>query len=552
MLTVVKHKLLAVAALFLLVSSATAEETVNLDVVHRIRQEALQNSKVMDHLFQLTEVTGPRLTNSPGFFKAADWVTKQLRDWGIEAHQESWGPFGRGWAYTRFSAQMVEPATTLMIGVPMAWTPGTKGKVTGEVMVASMQNNADLERYRGRLKDKIVFMGEGRDIALNVTPASSRYTDQELAQIALAAPGRGGRGGRGGPPGTTAVNAGRGRGGAQDGNAGGNNAGGGGQAFTNRLNQFLVEEGVAVVVRNGAAGSEAGLVFAQSGGSRDGTAPSPPPTAILATEHYNRVLRLLDAGTPVKMEFEIEAQFFDQRTDSVNVIGEISGTRKRDEVVMIGAHLDSWHGGTGATDNAAGSAVMIEVMRILKELKLPLDRTVRIALWSGEEQGLLGSRAYVKEHFADRADMKVKPEHAKLSGYFNVDNGSGKIRGVYLQGNDAMRPVFEAWLKPFADMGATTVSVRDTGGTDHQSFDDVGLPGFQFIQDRLDYFTRTHHSNMDVYDRVQRDDMQQMAAIVASFVYNAATRPDLLPREPLPPPVPGRGGRGGNTAEPTN
>jgi Zn-dependent M28 family amino/carboxypeptidase len=246
-----------------------------------------------------------------------------------------------------------------------------------------------------------------------------------------------------------------------------------------------------------------------------------------------------------KMELEIDAQFFDDRTDSVNVIGEIPGGAKRDEVVMIGAHLDSWQGGTGATDNAAGSAVMLEVMRILKELKLPMDRTVRIGLWSGEEQGLLGSRAYVKEHFADTADMKVKPEHAKLSGYFNVDNGSGKIRGVYLQGNDRMRPIFEAWLKPFTDMGATTVSIRDTTGTDHQSYDAVGLPGFQFIQDRLDYFTRTHHSNMDVYDRVQRDDLQQMAAIVASFVYNAATRPELLPREPLPPAVPGRGGRGG-------
>jgi len=316
----------------------------------------------------------------------------------------------------------------------------------------------------------------------------------------------------------------------------------------NRLNQFLVEEGVAVVVRNGGDGSEGGTVFTLVNGPRDAATPLPPPTAILATEHYNRVLRLLDAGVAVKMEFEIEAQFFDDRTDSINVIGEIPGGSKRDEVVMIGAHLDSWHGGTGATDNAAGSAVMIEVMRILHDLKLPMDRTVRIALWGGEEEGLLGSRAYIKEHFADRADMKVKSEHAKLSGYFNVDNGTGKIRGVYLQGNDRMRPIFEAWLRPFADMGATTISIRDAtpGGTDHQSFDEVGLPGFQFIQDWLDYFTRTHHSNMDVYDRVQRDDLQQMAAIVSSFVYNAATRPEMLPREPLPPPVPARGGRGGN------
>jgi Zn-dependent M28 family amino/carboxypeptidase len=240
----------------------------------------------------------------------------------------------------------------------------------------------------------------------------------------------------------------------------------------------------------------------------------------------------------VKLEFNVEARFIDDRMDSVNVIGEIPGGRKRDEVVMIGAHLDSWHSGTGATDNAAGSAVMIEVMRILKTLNLRLDRTVRLALWSGEEQGILGSRAYVTQHFAAREDMKLKPEHAKLAGYFNVDNGSGKIRGVYLQGNDAMRPIFQAWLKPFEDLGATTISIRNTGGTDHLSFDAVGLPGFQFIQDPLEYDSRTHHSNMDVYDRVQRADMTQMAAIVASFVYDAANRDELLPRKPLPKPQP--------------
>jgi Zn-dependent M28 family amino/carboxypeptidase len=254
------------------------------------------------------------------------------------------------------------------------------------------------------------------------------------------------------------------------------------------------------------------------------------------------------------MQFDIQAKFLDDRTDSVNVIGEIPGGRKRDEVVMIGAHLDSWQGGTGATDNAAGSAVMMEVMRILKTLNLPLDRTVRLALWSGEEQGLLGSKAYVKEHFANVEDMKLKPEHSKLAGYFNVDNGSGKIRGVYLQGNDAMRPVFEAWFKPFQDLGASTISIRNTGGTDHQSFDAVGLPGFQFIQDPLEYNALTHHSNMDVYDRVQRDDMAQMAAIVTSFVYNAANREQILPRKPLPKAQPpqGRGGPGPGGAPATN
>ncbi len=526
----------ALAALTLAAVAVSAEETVNLDAVHRIRQEAFQNSRVMNHVFQLTDVSGARLTNSPGFFKAADWAAKQLQEWGLEVHQEKWGPFGRGWAYTRFSAHMLEPAPAPFIGAPLAWTPGTNGKVTGEVMVANMQNDGDLERYRGRLKGKIVFLGAGRELVLNTAPVGTRYSDQELAQIAQAAPGRGGRGGRGGPPGTAALNAGRGRGAPP---AGTGNPNAGGQNFTNRLNEFLVREGVAVVVRNGETGSEGGALFVRSGGPRETNAPLPPPGIALATEHYNRVLRLLDANIPVKMEIEVEAQFFDP-TDSVNVIADLPGTSKRDEVVMIGAHLDSWHAGTGATDNAAGSAVVMEVMRILKQRKLPMDRTVRMALWGGEEQGYLGSRAYVKEHFADRTNMQLKPEHGKLSGYFNVDHGSGKIRGVYLQGNDAMRPVFEAWLKPVADLGASTVSIRDTNGTDHQAFDEVGLPGFQFIQDWLDYNTRTHHSNMDVYDRVQREDLQQIAAVVATFVYHAATRPDLLPREPLPPPAPGR------------
>lgn len=549
------HRPFAALALFALAASLTAQapgraEPVDLDVVHRIRQEAMQNSKVMDHLFQLTDVTGHRLTNSPGYFAAANWVEKQLKEWGIEARQEKWGPYGRGWTFNHFSAEMIEPAYATLIGVPLAWTPGTNGKVSGEAMVASLQNDADLERYKGKLLGKIVLMGAGRDLVPPTVAAATRFSDQELQQLATAGPGRGGRG----APGTAALNAGRGsdgRGGAA--NATGTPPAGGANQFTNRLNKFLTEEGVLVAVRIGNNPSEAGNVFAQGGGSRNASDPAAPPIVALTPEHYNRILRLLDAKIPVKLEFDISTQFFDERTDSVNVIGEIPGKTKPDEVVMIGAHLDSWHGGTGATDNAAGSAVMIEVMRILKQLNLPMDRTVRLGLWSGEEQGLLGSRAYVDEHFSKR-DMKVTEAHGKFAGYFNVDNGTGKIRGVYLQSNDAMRPIFEAWFKPFADLGASTISIRNTGGTDHQSFDAVGLPGFQFIQDRVDYNTRTHHSNMDVYDRVQADDLQQMAAIVASFVYNTATREQLLPRKPLPPPAPAPppgGGRGGSgTPEP--
>ena len=526
-------------------------ERVDLNAIHKIREEALQNSKVMDHVFQLTDVYGPRLTNSPGFFAAADWVVKQLKDWGIEGHQEKWGPFGQGWTYTHFSANLIEPQYAPLIGFPLAWSPGTNGAVTGEAMVANIAAETDFDRYKGKLKGKILFMGVGREMTMITTSLGQRYTDDELAKLSIAADG----GGRGGAPGTAALGDGRGGRGGRGGEGGPGGQPGGPNAqqqLRNRINQFLKDEGVAVVVRLGGGQSSGGTVFGQDAGSRDPKDPIPPPSVVLTPEHYNRVLRLLDNKIPVKLEFDIQAKFLDDRTDSVNVIGEIPGGRKRDEIVMIGAHLDSWQGGTGATDNAAGCAVMMEVLRILKTLDLPMDRTVRMGLWSGEEEGLLGSRAYVDEHFAKREDMKLKPEHAKLAGYFNVDNGSGKIRGVYLQGNDAMRPVFEAWFKPFQDLGAGTISIRNTGGTDHQSFDAVGLPGFQFIQDGLEYNSRTHHSNMDVYDRVQRADMAQMAAIVASFVYEAANRDEMLPRKPLPkpqpPPAQNGNGRGGAPA----
>jgi hypothetical protein len=525
--------------------AVAADEAVDLDVVHRIRQEATQGSAVMNHVFQLTDVSGHRLTNSPGFFKAADWVVGQMRQWGIDARLETWGPFGRGWDYTHFSAHMIEPAHAPLIGFPLAWTPGTGGKVSGEVVVAEIANDGDLDRYRGRLKDRIVFMGTGRELTMVTSAPGSRYTDQQLRELETAPVGRGR--GRGAAPGSRAhSNAGRGGrpgGAGPAGGRGGRSGAGPAQSLQSRLNEFHAAEGVLAVARIGGGQSDGGTVFAQAGGSRDPKDPPAPPSFSLTPEHYNRVLRLLDNGIPVTLQVEIEARFIDDRTDSVNVVAELPGGSKGDELVLIGAHLDSWQGGTGATDNAAGSAVMIEAMRILKTLNLRLDRSVRMVLWGGEEQGLLGSRAYVTEHFADRAGMQLKPAHGSVSGYFNVDNGTGRIRGVYLQGNDRMRPIFEAWFAPFADMGAGTISIRSTGGTDHTNFDAVGLPGFQFIQDPIEYGSRTHHSNMDVYDRVQESDLQQMAAIIASFVYHAATREELLPRKPLPAP---QGGRGGN------
>jgi hypothetical protein len=305
--------------------------------------------------------------------------------------------------------------------------------------------------------------------------------------------------------------------------------------FVNKRAQFFKDEGALAVITMGSR-NDGGTMFATYGGNNDPKRAVPPPMAVIAAEQYNRIVRLTEAQMPVKLELDLAAQFHEGEKYTYNVIGEIPGRAKRDEVVMIGAHLDSWHGATGATDNAAGSGVMLEAMRILKTLDLKMDRTVRIALWSGEEQGLLGSKAYVKEHFGDPATMELRGEHAKLAGYYNIDNGTGKIRGIYLQGNTMLRPVFESLLAPFKDLGAATVSIRTTGGTDHLSFDAVGLPGFQFIQDPIEYQTRTHHSNMDVYDRIVAEDMKQMSAIVASFVYHTATREEKLARKPLPKP----------------
>jgi hypothetical protein len=308
------------------------------------------------------------------------------------------------------------------------------------------------------------------------------------------------------------------------------------EEITARRVKFLREEGVLAILTTGAT-SRNSLLFAQAAGPYDAKSPMAPPSFIVTAEQYNHMVRLLEKKIAVKARVNLQADASPGNEDAYNITGDIPGGAKADEVIMIGAHFDSWHSGTGATDNAAGSAVMMEVMRILKSLNLKLDRTVRIALWSGEEQGLLGSKAYVKEHFGDPDTMRLQEAHARLSGYFNLDNGSGKIRGVYLQGNDAMRPVFERWLAPFRDQGVATISIRNTGGTDHLSFDAVGLPGFQFIQDPLEYSTLTHHSNMDTLDHIQGPDLMQAAAVIATVVYDAANRPDKLPRKELPTPA---------------
>jgi carboxypeptidase Q len=508
-----------------------AGEKVDLLVINRIKTEAFENSKVMDHMFYLTDVNGPRLTGSPAYQAAADWVVKRMTEYGLNAKEEKWGPFGRGWTSRHFEAHLIEPQYQPLIGVPLAWTAGTEGTVTGEPIMVTIKVEADFEKYKGKLKGKVVMSSPAKQLAMQTTASGHRLTDAELAEETLAPePGRSPFGFRppgsadGQPPATPEEARQR----REE-----------RRKFQEKLAQFMKDEGVLVLLSFGYNG-DGGTVFASSGGPYDIKKPIAVTSVALTPEHYNRIARLMEHSIPVKLQFNIQNQFFEDQTDSMNVVAEIPGNAKKDEIVMLGAHLDSWHGGTGATDNAAGSAVVMEAARILKTLNLNMDRTVRMALWSGEEEGLLGSKAYVKEHFADRETMKLSGDHAKLAGYFNYDNGTGKIRGIYLQGNDMARPIFESWMEPFKDLGASSVTIRNTGGTDHQSFDAVGLPGFQFIQDPMDYTTRTHHSNMDVYDHVQAGDLMQASAIMAAFVYNTAMRPEMLPRKPLPKPQPER------------
>jgi carboxypeptidase Q len=545
--------LVAVASI---AAAAPAPEAIDLEVLHRIKDEGFLRSQVMDHLYAMTDANGPRVTGSPGFKSAADWSVKALKLWGLaDPRLETWGRFGRGWDVVRFRAEMTAPAYAVLRGVPRAWSGGTSGPARGEVILAPFATEreedeirADLPRYRaaadayaakwsGKLRGRFVLADPVRKLDLPLKPAVRRLDADGLAGL-LAAPDP-----RPVPPIEWPID----RMPADEEARRALSAALPGEitaeyntrrlAIVDRMNGFLKTEGVLGVLHSDKRGP-GGIVFAERAGSWSLDTPAAAPTVVLESEDYNRLARLAERGTAPRVEVDLETRFYDDHPDGFNVVAEIPGGAKKNEVVMLGAHLDSWHGGTGATDNAAGCAVVLEAARILKALGVPLDRTVRVALWSGEEQGLLGSRGYVKAHFADPVTMALKPEHARLSGYFNLDNGAGKIRGVYLQGNDAMRPVFEAWLAPFKDLGVEAISIRNTFGTDHKPFDAVGLPAFQFIQDPLDYETRTHHSDMDVVDRVPPGDLMQAAVVMASCVYHAANRPALLPRKPLPPPLP--------------
>ncbi|TXI89234.1 MAG: M20/M25/M40 family metallo-hydrolase [Burkholderiaceae bacterium] len=508
-----------------------ADEKVDLALVNKIRDEGTSRSKVMETLSVLTDEIGPRLTGSPALKKAGEWTQKQLTDWGLQnAQVENFGPFGRSWVLEKASMRMVAPGNLELVAIPKAWTPGTDGLKRGKAVYAKLETEEDLAKWKGKLNGVILFRDAPIATPLHMTADAKRYTDQDLHDIANmefeSGPAR--------APFDAAAFAKR-------------------QAFNKKLIPFLMEEKVLATV-NVSRGDD-GTIFVQGGGSYKAGEDTGPAAFVMSAEHYNRIYRLLDKKKEVTLEVESAVNFSDEDpANSINVYAEIPGTDKKDEVVMLGGHLDSWHAGTGATDNAAGVAVAMEAVRMLKAIGFKPRRTIRIALWGGEEQGLLGSRFYVNKYVASRAEsndpadkdvpsfmrrntnpLVYKPMHGKISAYFNLDNGGGKIRGIYAENNAAVKAIFDSWLAPFHDLGAKTTTMKKTGSTDHVSFDAVGVPGFQFIQEPMDYFTRTHHTNIDVYDKVQKGDMMQASMIMASFVAHAANRDDLLPRKPLPP-----------------
>jgi len=507
----------------------TQSEKLDYPMIGRIRDEGLNRSQVMDHISWLSDVYGPRLTGSPAIQQASEWAMKKFSEWGLaNVHQERWA-FGKGWTLVRFSAHLVEPQIQPLIGFPQEWSSGTNGTVIADVTRVQIATDADFARYRGKLAGKIVLTQPARAVRMLEGPFILHLSEQDIAEAETTPIPAAGRGGRG------------------------NQA----AEFRQKVADFYKAEGVVAIFNRGsdsdmaASGSDmsaqqqhpdGGTIFPMGSSPRDGKAGTNVPEITLAVEHYNRMIRVLDKNVPVKVELNVETKFYDEKTpNGFNTIAEIPGTDLASEVVMLGAHFDSHPYATGATDNATGSAAMMEAMRILEAVGVRPRRTIRVALWGGEEQGLLGSRAYVKEHFADVDTMALKPEHAKLAAYFNSDNGTGKVSGVWMQSNLAVRPIFAQWIAPLKDLGVTTLGPRSVVSTDHVSFDNVGLPAFQFLVERLEYNARTHHSNMDTFDRVQRNDMVQQATVVAVFAYDAAMRDEKLPRKALPPPQRGRG-----------
>jgi hypothetical protein len=556
-----RRKLLSVFLLytFLLPVAAFAQGSIYQapkETIDLIKNEGTKNSQVMQTLSYLTDVIGGRLTNSPNMKRANEWTRDQMTKWGLQnAHLEAWGPFGRGWSLKGFSAQVVAPQTFPVIAYPKAWSPSTKGAVTADVVIFDAKSEADFDKFKGKLNGKIVLISGARELKAEEKALAERLTDEDLKKMAdetSATPQRPNQ------PQMTDEQRAKQREEQMK-----------GFLFGIKRWQFLLQEGAAVAVDNSFRGS-GGTLFVQSAtvvqdipadlanfNFRNFAQPYKKeaeakmiPQMTLATEDYNRLVRMIGFGVTPQMTVNIQAQYHDEDLMGYNTIAEIPGTdpKLKDEVVMLGGHMDSWHGATGATDNGAGVSVAMEAARIIQALGLKPRRTIRVALWSGEEQGLNGSREYVKQHFGETkgggggglfggggqqqpVEIVKGADYEKLSAYYNLDNGTGKIRGVYMQGNTAVAPIFKTWLTPFADMGANTLTILNTGGTDHLSFDRIGLPGFQFIQDEIEYDTRTHHSNQDNFDRIQADDMKQAAVIMAAFVYQTAMMDEKMPRK---------------------
>jgi carboxypeptidase Q len=523
------------------------------EVIAKIKDEGMNRSQVMQTLSYLTDVIGARLTGSDSLKRANEWTRDTMTKWGMQnARLEAWGPFGRGWKLNSFAAQINAPYNIPLIAYPKAWSPSTNGVLNADVVYLEAKDDAALEKYKGQLKGKIVLVSDIREVKANFTPLGTRYKEDDLAKMAAFDPSAPVANNRQGNP----------------------------QAMQQRMlafvfaakrANFVMQEGAAMIIDNSRNGSGGTIFVAQASVAQE--VPSNPmgmfgrnrlspwqkeaeskmlPQVTLASEHYNRLVRMIQQGEKLKMSVDLQAQYLDGDDKAYNTIAEIPGTdpKLKDEVVMLGGHLDSWHAGTGATDNGAGVAVAMEAARIIQSLGLKPRRTIRVALWTGEEQGLFGSRAYVKQHFgemqggggnqfgppdpnAPKPTLVKGADYEKLSAYYNLDNGTGKIRGVYMQGNPLVKPIFEQWLTSFKDMGASTLTLQNTGGTDHLSFDGIGLPGFQFIQDEIEYDTLTHHSNQDVYDRIQADDMKESATIMAAFVYQTAMMDEKMPRKPM-------------------
>lgn len=523
--------------------------TAPAEVIDRIKDEGINKSQIMDTLSYLIDVIGPRLTNSPNMKRANEWTRDTMTKWGLQnAKLEPWGPFGRGWSLRGFQAQIVEPQTISVIAFPKAWSPSTKGPVTAEVVFFNPQNEAEMEKFKGTLAGKIVLVSDKREVKADFGGMGTRRSDDDLKKMADWAPQPAAQGGQGGQGGNRQA-----------------------ALFNVKRWNFLLNEGVAVVADSSSKGSGGTLFVSGATAVQEIPAADAPPAGprsgirvydkasesriipqmTMTIEDSNRLIRLIKQGVKPKMTVDIQTQYHDDDLMGYNTVAEIPGTDPvlKNEIVMLGAHLDSWHSAGGATDNAAGSAVAMEAARIILASGLKPRRTIRVALWSGEEQGLNGSREYVKQQFgemkgapafgppqpgAPRPELVKTANYDKLSVYYNLDNGTGRIRGVYMQGNAGVRPYFEAWLAPFGDMAAKTLTLQNTGGTDHLSFDRIGLPGFQFIQDEVEYSTRTHHSNQDNFDRIQADDMKQAATIMAAFVYQSAMMDEKMPRKVTP------------------